>query len=207
MNKRELRLTGTFTPLGSFVLALLIATVCFPVMSESAGPWKGQVVDKGSGKPLEGAVVLARWEKRYTSFVGEMGGNEYYDSEEVVTDTEGRFVIPARQTWTLNPLSEIYGPEFFIFKSGYGRWQFRDFDSWGLKDAIVSAERTRAEWRRFTAEGAVLELPPLKTREQKIQSMQMPTRVPYERIPMYIEAINAERISLGLDPYNRSSPQ
>jgi len=206
MNKRKLRLSGTFIPLGSFVLALLMATVCFPALSESAGPWKGQVVDKNNGKPLEGAVVLARWEKRYTSFVGEMGGNEYYDSEEVVTDPEGRFVIQARQTWTLNPLSEIYGPEFFIFKSGYGRWQFRDFDNWGLKDAIVSAERTRAEWRRFTAEGAVLELPPLTTKEQKIQSMQMPSRVPYERIPMYIEAINAERISFGLDPYNRSSP-
>ena len=207
MNKRKLRLSGTFIPLGSFVLALLMATVCFPALSESAGPWKGQVVDKNNGKPLEGAVVLARWEKRYTSFVGEMGGNEYYDSEEVVTDPEGRFVIQARQTWTLNPLSEIYGPEFFIFKSGYGRWQFRDFDNWGLKDAIVSAERTRAEWRRFTAEGAVLELPALNTKEQRIQSMQMPSRVPYERIPMYIEAINAERISFGLDPYNRSSPR
>jgi hypothetical protein len=203
MNKRELRLSGTFTPLGSFVLALLIATVCFPAMSESAGPWKGQVVDKDTGKPLEGAVVLARWEKRYTSFVGEMGGNEYYDSEEVVTDTEGRFVIQARQTWTLNPLSEIYGPEFFIFKSGYGRWQFRDFDSWGLKDAIVSAERTRAEWRRFTAEGAMLELPPLKTSEQRLEFVRSmrPHGVPSDRMKKYLDAINRERVTLGLEPY------
>jgi hypothetical protein len=207
MKNRKSKFSRTFTTLRAFAVTLLMATVCVPAVSESAGPWKGQVVDKETGKPLERAVVLARWEKRYTSFVGEMGGNEYYDSEEVITDAEGRFVISARQTWTLNPLSEIYGPEFFIFKSGYGRWQFRDFDSWGLKDAIVSAERTRAEWRRFTEEGAVLELPVLKTKEQRIQSMQMPSRVPYERIPMYIEAINAERISFGLDPYNRSSPR
>jgi hypothetical protein len=65
-------------------------------------------VDKETGKPLEGAVVLARWEKRYTSFVGEMGGNEYYASEESVTDEEGRFVIRARQTWTLNQFNELY---------------------------------------------------------------------------------------------------
>ena len=205
MNEERSRLSGTFRSFRAFVVTLLMVSVCFPAVSESAGPWKGQVVDKENGKPLEGVVVLARWEKRYTSFVGEMGGNEYYDSEEVVTDAEGRFVIAARQTWTVNPFSEIYGPEFFIFKSGYGRWQFRDFDSWGLKDAIVSAERTRAEWRRFTAEGAVLELPSLKTKEQRIQTMQMPSRVPYERIPSYIEAINAERISLGLDPYKTSS--
>ena len=203
MDNRKSKLSRKFTTLRAFAVTLLIAMVCFPLVSESAGPWKGQVVDKETGKPLEGVVVLARWEKRYTSFVGEMGGNEYHDSEEVVTDAEGRFVIAARQTWTLNPLSEIYGPEFFIFKSGYGRWQFRDFDSWGLKDAIVSAERTRAEWRRFTEEGAVLELPVLKTKEQRIQSMQVPSRIPYERIPLYIEATNAERISLGLDPYKK----
>ncbi len=93
MNEKMSRLSGTFTSLRAFVVTLLIASVCFPVMSESAGPWKGQVVDKETGKPLEGVVVLARWERRYTSFVGEMGGNEYYDSEEVVTDAEGRFVI------------------------------------------------------------------------------------------------------------------
>jgi hypothetical protein len=72
-----------------------------------------------------------------------MGGNEYYDSEEVVTDAEGRFLIRARQTWTLNPLSEIYGPEFFIVKFGYGRWQFRDFDKWREKDGTEGGVRGR----------------------------------------------------------------
>ena len=76
MNERKSRLSGTFRSLRVFVVTLLMAGVCFPAMSESAGPWKGQVVDKETGKPLEGVVVLARWEKRYTSFVGEMGGNE-----------------------------------------------------------------------------------------------------------------------------------
>ena len=203
MNERKSRLSGTFRSSTVFVVTLLVASVFFPAMSESAGPWKGQVVDKGTGKPLEGVVVLARWEKRYTSFVGEMGGNEYYDSEEVVTDAEGRFVIAARQTWTVNPFSDIYGPEFFIFKSGYGRWQFRDFDKWGLKDAIVSAERTRAEWRRFTAEGAELELPPLKTSEQRLEFVRSmrPHGVPSDRMTKYLDAINQERVTLGLQPY------
>ena len=203
MNERKSTLSGPFTSLRAFAVTLLMVTLCFPVISESAGPWKGQVVDKETGKPLEAVVVLARWEKRYTSFVGEMGGNEYYDSEEVVTDAEGRFVIAAKQTWTLNPFSEIYGPEFFIFKAGYGRWQFRDFDSWGLKDAIVSAERTRAEWRRFSAEGAELELPPVKTKEQRLEFVRSmrPHGVPSDRMMKYLDAINQERVTLGLEPY------
>ena len=199
MNERKSRLSVTFTSLRAFLATLLIASVCFPVMSESAGPWKGQVVDKDTGKSLEGAVVLARWEKRYTSFVGEMGGNEYYDSEEVVTDAEGRFVISARQTWTVNPFSEIYGPEFFIFKAGYGRWQFRDFDKWWKQDP----ERERAERERFTADGALLELPPLKTEQERREfSGHMPLGMPAVRMPKYLEELNRNRQSLGLQPVN-----
>ena len=199
MNERKSRLSGTFTSLRVFVVTLLIASVSFPVISESAGPWKGQLVDKETGRPLEGAVVLARWEKRYASFVGEMGGNEYYDSEEVVTDAEGRFVIAARQTWTVNPFSEIYGPEFFIFKSGYGRWQFRDFDKWWNKDP----ERERTERERFTADGALLELPPLKTQQERREfSGHMPLGMPAVRMPKYLEELNRNRQSLGLQPVN-----
>ena len=40
-------------------------------LSEAAGPWRAQVIDKETGKPIEGAVVFVRWEKRYTSFVGK----------------------------------------------------------------------------------------------------------------------------------------
>lgn len=186
----------------TLILSILLIVLFLPTGSKAAGPWKGQIVDKETGKPIEGAVVLARWEKRFAS-VGGMAGNEYYDSEEVVTDAEGRFFIRSRLLWTLNPFSEIYGPEFFIFKSGYGKWQFRDFDKWGLKDAIVSAERTRAEWRKFTNEGAVLELPPLRTREEKIGfSDYTPFRVPPERMPKYLDAINQHRQNLGLQPIN-----
>jgi len=185
------------------VVSLLLIDLFLSTRSEAAGRLRAQVIDKETGKPLEGAVAFVRWEKRYTSFVGEMGGNEYYDSEEAVTDADDRFVIGARQTWTLNPLSEIYGPEFFIFKSGYGRWQFRDFDKWWKGDAIEVRERIRAEARRFTAEGPVLELPPLKTKEERLSvSGLMPLRVPAGRMPKYLEELNRNRQSLGLQLIN-----
>jgi hypothetical protein len=187
----------------TFVASVLLIGLFLSTSGEAAGPWKAQLIDKETGKPIEGAVVFVRWEKRYTSFVGEMGGNEYYDSEEALTNADGRFVIGARQTWTLNPLSEIYGPEFFIFKSGYGRWQFRDFDKWWNGDAIEVRDRLRAETRRFTAEGPVLELPPLKTKEERLKvSGLMPLGVPAGRMPRYLEEINRNRQYLGLQLYN-----
>jgi hypothetical protein len=187
----------------TLVVSLLLIGLFLSTPSEAAGPWRAQIIDKETGKPIEGAVVFVRWEKRYTSFVGEMGGNEYYDSEEAVTDADGRFVIGARQTWTLNPLSEIYGPEFFIFKSGYGRWQFRDFDKWWKGDAIEVSDRVRAETRRFTADGPVLELPPLKTKEERLNvSGYMPLGVPAGRMPKYLEELNRNRQSLGLQLIN-----
>jgi hypothetical protein len=62
------------------------------------------------------------------SFNGEMGGNEYYDSEEAVTKADGRLGIGARQTWNLNPLSEIYRPD--LFQVLLWAMAIRDFDRW-----------------------------------------------------------------------------
>lgn len=52
----------------------------------------------------------------------------------------------------------------------------------GEGDAVEVHDRVRAETRRFTAEGPVLELPPLKTKEEGLNvSGEMPLRVPAGR--------------------------
>jgi hypothetical protein len=148
--------------------ALLIAVVMLagsPFVYEpdamAAGPWKGQIVGKETGKPLEGVVVLASWYRAYST-PGGWGGAGYYASEEVVTDASGRFTIQSRQTWTLNPFSAIKGPEFYMFKPGYGRWQFQGQDRWS-KDALESEEQRKQAWTKFEGDGVVLELPKLST--------------------------------------------
>jgi hypothetical protein len=80
------------------------------------------------------------WYKAYSR--GGWGGAGYYDSEETVRDINGRFIIQSKQTWTINPFSNIKGPEFYIFKSGYGQWQFQDQDQWS-KDALESEEQRK----------------------------------------------------------------
>jgi hypothetical protein len=73
----------------------------------------------------------------------------------------------------------------------------------GEGDAVEVHDRVRAETRRFTAEGPVLELSPLKTKEERLNvSGEMPLRVPAGRMPKYLEEINRNRQNLGLQLYN-----
>ena len=165
----------------------------------AAGPWKGQIVDKETGKPLEGVVVLAAWYKAYSTH-GGWGGAGYYDAEETVTDINGRFIIRSKQTWTINPFSAIKGPEFYIFKPGYGQWQFQGQDQWS-KDALESEEQRKQAWRKFAGEGVTLELPRLTSRDARLRFLSRPSgEIPPEKMPKYLEALDRERISLGLKP-------
>jgi hypothetical protein len=76
-----------------------------------------------------------------------MGGNEYYDSEEAVTNGDGRFVMAARQTWRLNPLNEIYRPDFFQ-SLVMGDGNFVTSTDGGKEGYLRFGDRIRAETGR-----------------------------------------------------------
>jgi hypothetical protein len=181
------------------LVALVLGSLGAIEGATAAGPWKGQIVDKETGKPLEGVVVLATWYKAHSTH-GGWGGAGYYDSEEVVTDTEGHFIIQSKQTWTINPFSSIKGPEFYIFKPGYGQWQFEGQDRWS-KDALESEEQRKQTWQKFVGEGVKLELPRLTSRDARLQFLKRPgDEIPSDRMTKYLEALDRERINLGLKP-------
>ena len=183
----------------ALLVALTLSCLGVAERATAAGPWKGQILDKETGKPLEGVVVLATWYKAYSTH-GGWGGAGYYDSEEVVTDTYGRFTIQSKQTWTINPFSTIKGPEFYIFKPGYGQWQFEGQDRWS-KDALESEEQRKQTWQKFVGEGVTLELPRLSSRDARLKFLKRPDgEIPSDRMPQYLEALDQERISLGLRP-------
>lgn len=175
-----------------------MAAVVIPTVSEAAGPWKGQVVDKEAGKPLEGVVVLAYWYKNT--------GGSYYDSEEAVTSVDGRFTIGSKHTWLLNLFNLIRGPEFYIFKSGYGQWKFQGQDEWSA-DGLKREEQRKQTWKKFEGDGVVLEVPSLKTFQERREFLPYaspPGVVPDSAMKRYIEAIDVERVSLGFSPTGRS---
>lgn len=179
-------------------LAVLVAWVA-PTLSEAAGPWKAQVVDAETGKPLEGAVVLAMWERRTPGpghpFI------TFYDSEEVMSDPNGQFIIPSRSTWTLIPFSSIEGPRIFMFKPGYGQWRFKGEDEWLKLDTYERNMRYKEVWGQFEGQGVMIELPLLKTREERLRFLSAPTGlIPDDRMQNYLKALDQERINLGLKP-------
>ncbi len=161
-----------------------------PTQSQGAGPWKAQIVDAKTGQPLEGVVVLAYWIRCQAS-LGGWAGCEYYASEEVVTGPDGRFIVQARRAYTIPLVMKVSGPEFVIFKPGYGQWRFRGAE--GRFEEVKGGFETGEE--------VVIEMPPLKIREERLKfhdTVIRPTHVvPFERMKRLTEAWEEDRAFLG----------
>lgn len=173
----------------SVLLTLLIAAISagvWPARGEAAGPWKAQVVDAETRQPLEGVVVLAMWTRHVRTFGGP--SQEYYDSEEVLTDTEGRFTIGARSFFSLNPLVFFRGPRFLIFKPGYGR-------------AIWPGGMQRETWPEGNVASIVIEMPRLRTPKERREYLGVFRggflATPREKMPLLEKAIAEERRAVG----------
>jgi hypothetical protein len=188
-------------------LALALALVAVTLAGVTAvapaamaeGPWRGQIVDAETAQPLHGVVVLFYWIK-YTSTPAGWAGGDFHDAAEVVTGPDGRFVIPARWTFTLVPWNKV-SREMVIFKPGYGRWRFRGSDQWERLPTETRAQRYEAARKQLGEEGVVIELPPLKTREARLNfynSLRWSGVVPAEAAIGMEEAKNRERLELGL---------
>jgi len=181
------------------LLIVVLAVFLGPQAVGAAGPWKAQVVDAETGQPLEGVVVLMYWIK-YTGGPAGWAGGEFYDAEEVVTGPDGRFVVPSRWVFTLNPFKKVFR-QMVIFKPGYGQWELRDAKEWEKLSDWESKARRGEAWKQFEGDGVVMDLPPLKTREERLKFYGSfrgsPTLVPPERTKQLDEAEDAERAYLG----------
>jgi len=78
-------------------------------------PIKGKVIDSTTGKPIEGALIVAQWTKKHGF------GLTYHTLSlitETVTDSEGVFEIKK----TPNDIF-VEPPEMIIYKEGYIPWR------------------------------------------------------------------------------------
>jgi hypothetical protein len=188
-------------------LRLLVSGFCAllllsfsPPTAHALGPWKAQVVDAETRQPLPGVVVVAVW-KKYLPFEGTVGVFEYVDSIEEVTGGDGRFVIAERIFSDADRLI-LKEPDFYLFKPGYGQWRFQGEEGWSKLDAVERKKRYEEAGRQFENRGAVIEMPPLKTSDERLKFYQSPWRlpgiVPPEKIKRWTDAQQAERKYLGL---------
>jgi len=190
-----------------FIALLMSGTTDAAFEPPGEGPWRGTIVDAETKQPLEGVVVFALWNERYGSIGGYAGGG-YCDSEEVVTGADGRFTI-RRLKRSFNPFSIIQGPDFTIYKPGYGRWHFQGDEEWLTLRGDELNRSVNAVWQRFNSEAAVvIELTPLKTRDARMnflkKTLSLPsTDTPADRFPKFLEAVNQEHGALGLQPLGK----
>ncbi|MFZ3090793.1 MAG: hypothetical protein WA240_09260 [Nitrospirota bacterium] len=180
--------------ISSFMLILVFTLFATPAFA--AGPWRGKIIDIETKEPLEGAVVLAVWERVYRTPTGD--SSYFYEAKEVLTDKEGRFEIPSYTPINFVPLlSYMRGPHFTIFKPGYLsiEWWHGEYFLEGSTEKTVKFEKYE---KKYILAPGIIELPPLKTREERLRNMPA-VSVPYKKQRLLIKLINEERKNLGLE--------
>lgn len=104
--------------------ALLCLQACAPPIYFAKATY-GTIIDAETKQPIEGAVVVAKWDM----FVGGIGSAPGYNTEagllriaETITDRKGEYTIPG---WGPKLRSTFWGmlddhdPVIIVFKSGY----------------------------------------------------------------------------------------
>lgn len=110
---------------------VIIAILALSVLASCGNmPIKGRVVDSVTGKPIEGAVVVAEWTKRM-GVLYEMH-TLTYKVEETVTDADGGFSLSGTLIGSLNVSLSIY-------KRGYV--------CWNSKSIFMVGPREGFEWK------------------------------------------------------------
>ena len=161
------------------------------------GPYRGRVIDAETKKPLEGAAVVAVWD-RETVWVFQTNTG-FWQAREVLTGANGEFVLDAEDIELKAP-SRTLRPTFVIFYPGYG-----SFPRFGRATRNLVGGN-------FEGPGSDVELPRLKTKKERLEKLISPyelfhsahedlSDVPYKYTPNLVRLINAERITLELQPY------
>ena len=155
------------------------------------GPYRGQVVDAATKAPLVGAVVVARWLRDRVYPLHSV--QENYAVREVVTDSEGRFVLDAKDVEVGAP-RRTYHPEFLIFMPGYGSFPRQHVSPRGFTGGI------------FEGPGTVVALPRLVDREERRKHLMLfgasdYSDKPFKELPELVGRVNTERIAIGLEPH------
>ena len=171
----------------------------------------GKVVDIATGKPIEGAVVVAVYNKRA---LGASRGQSslVINVKEVLTDREGKFHIPSYTTLLALPFTQSDRTTFLIYKPGYASANL------ALKSYFTGQSKTERElspWDDPVLSGkykiklwpsGVIGLPKLETKDERLRNMpSLPDKLEHlGRQKALTKLINEERRELGeaeIDPY------
>lgn len=170
----------TFRAIYALVVLPLITAGC--AIGHYYGSISGQVVDKETREPLEGAAVVAV----YNVSISTLGGPviKPVDWQETKTDAKGAFTLESR--FVFHPKFGIGyyegDPEIYVAKPSYGEYGYHP---------QAALEQSKGK--------TVYVLPQLKSREDRLR---WNSWRPFERaqLPYFLTLLNEEGSSLGLAP-------
>ena len=159
------------------VAALVLAAGC-RMGAEQWGPFRGQVVDAETGRPIAGAHVMVLWIREPPSLHLTQS---FYDARETVTDREGRFEIPYERRWLT---AWVSAPGVSVFVPGYQ-----------VQESIVAS----GGGRRYI-DRTVVPMRPLNSVEQCRYRASLPVLTPRESVPQFADAVHQYVTSLSCAP-------
>lgn len=211
-------------------MSLIVILILLGLITKSnAGGWliyykpelKGKVLDVETKEPIEGAVVVAVYHKSAIRLAPE-SISIIKHIKETLTLKDGTFSIPAYLSLT-EPLSFDFRVTFIIFKPGYGRFPGYQATPSGIKpidqEVFFSKdvgskgelrmwvkEKKRPRLRKSKVIFGIVELPKLKTREERRRNFpSLPSLHKFlEDQKNLIRLINEEEENIGLqktDPF------
>ncbi len=170
---------------------LLFAPFAYCSLVHVYGPYYGRVVDLETQESITGAVVLV-WFFFETIGIAQDGTSRFVDAAEAVTDSGGRFRIPARVEfnqgwlgyWDTDAMVRVFSP-------GYGCYPLH-------KDA---RPHFTPGYSLPAGTDVLVELPKLTERSDRLESTHCDPDlvVSCSRTPGLVQAVNRERRFLGLD--------
>ena len=173
------------------IILLLTIQGCFPAIRLFVydGTHSGRVVDKDTGEPIEGVVVLGVW----TTKIGTVGGAwcEFYDARETVTDEKGSFSVPGQGVMVITNVDVM---QCVIFKAGY---EYHSFDWDMLEEDLGRIIKIKWEGNK-----PIIPLKKLTMEERRRQGTPPapPFDAPFEKVKLYLKERNKDRIDRGLKP-------
>lgn len=165
--------------------------------------FNGRAIDAETKEPIEGAVVVAVYDKDYYAIIES--NSAVIDVRETLTDKNGYFHIPFYTT-IVQPLSWEGLATFIIYKPGYGSYpNYRIKPPMDMPSSILEeffsreSVGTAGELRWSTGRAeiifGVVELPRLKTREERLRASHAGPRGEkylWKKQPMLIKALRDE---------------
>lgn len=165
--------------------AVLVVSVAWGVVTSlsAGGPYKGRVIDAETKEPIVGAVVLVYW-NRESPLSLHNWAESFLAAEEVLTDEKGEFVVGKSPPGSWIPGTRVSRAYITIFYPGYG--------SFPLYQVRPSSRLDLDQLNELLEKFAVIELPRLKTREERRKALVNPVTVPDENKPNLLQLLDLE---------------